>query len=67
MYPNTITSDLNNYFDGSHVYPDVETLIAHKITGYPDNKIPADFGILLTKNNFAKQMNYIDGLMEELR
>lgn len=67
MYPNSITADLNNYFDGSHVYPDVEKLIAHKISGYPDDNIPADFGILLTEDNIDKQISYIDGLMEELR
>lgn len=67
MYPNAITNDLNNYFDGSHVYPDVEAMIAHKITGCQDDKIPADFGMLLTRDNIDQQLKYLERLMKETR
>jgi len=53
-YPNSITNNLDNYYDASHVYPEIETLIAHKIINCPDNRIPADFGILLTRENIAE-------------
>ncbi len=52
-YPNSITNDLSNYYDASHVYPEIETIIAHKITAYPDDRIPADFGVLLTRENIT--------------
>jgi hypothetical protein len=58
-YPNSITNDLDNYYDASHVYPEIETLIAHKIINYPDNKIPADFGTLLTKDNILRNLEEI--------
>jgi len=58
-YPNSITSDLKNYYDASHVYPEVETLIAHKIINYPDPRIPEDFGILLNKDNISSNLERI--------
>lgn len=50
-YPNSITSNLNNYYDAGHFYPRIGTLVAHKITGFPDKNIPSDFGVLLTRDN----------------
>ncbi|MEN6347919.1 MAG: hypothetical protein ABFD08_00770 [Syntrophomonas sp.] len=49
MGPNTITANLDNYYDASHIYPQIGTLLAHKITGCPDTRIPADFGLKLKK------------------
>ncbi len=46
---NSVTTNLDNYYDASHIYPQVGTLLAHKITAYPDPRIPEDFGILLEK------------------
>lgn len=54
MGPNSITTNLDNYYDASHIYPRVGTLLAHKITGYPDPNIPADFGGL-TGGRFSFQ------------
>jgi len=51
-YPNYVTNNLDNYYDASHVYPEVENLIVHKIINCPDNLI-ADFGILLNRENIA--------------
>lgn len=59
MYPNSVTLNLDNFYDGSHVYPEVGTLIAHKITGQEDKNIPADFGILLTPDNIDQNLNMI--------
>lgn len=44
MYPNTITNNINNYFDGHHFYQHVGTMIAHRISGQQDKQIPDDFG-----------------------
>lgn len=46
-YPNSVTTDDRNYFDGSHFYPEIGTLIAHKITNL-STSIPQDFGVLIT-------------------
>jgi len=46
---NSVTANLDNYYDASHIYPQVGTLLAHKITGCPDPRIPKDFGVLLKK------------------
>ncbi len=52
MGPNSITSDLDNYYDASHVYPHIGTLIAHRVMNSPDPRIPEDFGVLIkTRRN----------------
>ncbi|HWO97522.1 MAG TPA: hypothetical protein VNM45_14540 [Bacillus sp. (in: firmicutes)] len=48
---NSITTDLNNYFDTNHFYPHVGRLVAHRVIEYPNPDIPEDFGKLLTKQN----------------
>jgi hypothetical protein len=60
-YPNSITNDLENFYDASHVYPEIETLIAHKIIEYPDPRIPEDFGVLLTKESINQYLENIKG------
>lgn len=47
-YPHSIARNPANYWDAHHFYPPVGTLIAHRMTGVPDPKIPEDFGMLLT-------------------
>jgi hypothetical protein len=56
MYPNSITSELSNYYDASHFYPQIGTFIAHRITDYPDEDIPADFGIRVTSENLEQHL-----------
>ncbi|MEN6326230.1 MAG: hypothetical protein ABFD18_08500, partial [Syntrophomonas sp.] len=46
---NSVTTNLDNYYDASHIYPQVGTILAHRITRYPDPRIPKDFGVLLKK------------------
>ncbi len=60
-YPNSITNDLNHYYDASHLYSESETLIAHKIINYPDHRIPEDFGVLLTRENINKYVEDVKG------
>lgn len=59
MYPNSITTDLNNYFDASHFYPPIGTLIAHRISGYKDENIPEDFGVQVTPENLDQHLHYV--------
>ncbi|NLJ71724.1 MAG: hypothetical protein GX333_01775 [Syntrophomonadaceae bacterium] len=47
-YPNAITTDDRNYFDGSHFYPEIGTLIAHRISNL-STELATDFGTLITK------------------
>jgi len=59
MYINTITNNLDNYYDADHFFPRVGTLIAHKITGYPDENIPKDFGVYVTRDNLDEHLDFL--------
>jgi hypothetical protein len=47
-YPHSIARDPANYWDAHHFFPFVGTLIAHRMTGVSDPRLPQDFGMLLT-------------------
>ena len=51
MYPNSVTANIEYFYDGSHIYPWVGTWLAHKLIGYPDEDIPEDFGKIITAND----------------
>jgi hypothetical protein len=51
MTINSITTNLKNYPDADHAYPNIVSLIAKKISEKDSIDIPKDFGILLTKEN----------------
>jgi hypothetical protein len=42
--PNSVTRDLEYFYDASHVYPAVGTWMAHRVSGVEDPSIPEDFG-----------------------
>lgn len=46
MYPNSVTNDLSNYFDGHHFYPKIGAKIAHTIS---TGEVEGDFGEVLLK------------------
>jgi hypothetical protein len=50
MYPNSVTNDISNYFDGHHFYPPVGTLIAKSISS-ERAEIPKDFGVYVSNQN----------------
>lgn len=58
MYPNAVTNDITNYFDGHHFYPKVGTEIAHVING---ERSTEDFGVLLKKGEVK---DHLDQLVE---
>lgn len=62
MYPNSITNDLSNYFDGHHFYPPVGTMIAHQISGNSVD-VPEDFGVYVTKDNLEAHLDYVKGVI----
>ena len=64
---NSVTRNLDNFFDAHHVYGDIDRMIAHRISGYETEKIPKDFGILLTTENIDEyEKNFRQKLSENL-
>lgn len=63
MTINSITTNLNNYSDADHAYPNIVSLIARKISEKNSDDIPKDFGMVLTKKNIN---NYIENLKREI-
>jgi hypothetical protein len=53
-YPHSIARNQDNFCDTNHFYPDVGTMIAHRITGVDDPGIPEDFGMFLTAETLNK-------------
>lgn len=58
MYPNEVTNDLTNYFDGHHFYPETGTKIAKRIDAGPDGG-DHSFGVYVTKENIDEHLQDI--------
>ena len=58
MYPNSVTNDLTHYFDGHHFYPEVGTMIAHRIDG-TNIGVPYDFGQYVPKHNLEEHFTFV--------
>lgn len=67
MTINTITKNLENYYDDNHVYPSILKLLANKLSGVDNKDIPNDFGILLTKNNIDEYLEHLKKDIEEYK
>ncbi|MFW2602015.1 hypothetical protein [Aliarcobacter butzleri] len=63
MTINSITKNLENYFDDNHAYPSTLKLIANKLAKVENKDFPEDFEILLTKNNVDK---YLENLKKQI-
>lgn len=59
MYLNSITKDVRNYYDADHFFPEIGTLVAHKISGYTDRSVPNDFGVYVTKDNLEQHIDFL--------
>ncbi len=59
MGVNSITSDLDNYYDASHYYPEIGTLIAQRVMGMQTDQLPKDFGVLVDRENLALHLHDI--------
>ncbi len=55
-----VSNVMNNYVDNSHYTPAIGDLILNKMFDYQADKVPKDFGILLTKNNIEEHLNKIE-------
>jgi hypothetical protein len=56
MYPNSVTEDLSNYFDGHHFYPNVGKLIAQRISHSSGKELPNDFGVYVDQKHLAAHL-----------
>ena len=56
MGVNSITSNLDNYYDGHHFYPPVGKLIAARVMNLPDSGLPDDFGQRVTRENLDRYL-----------
>ncbi|WP_108668981.1 hypothetical protein [Peribacillus acanthi] len=65
MYPNTVTNEISNYFDGHHFYPEVGTLIAKELSG-KEKDVPADFGEYVTAGELKQHLATIHTKAEKL-
>ncbi|CAM3558392.1 hypothetical protein GCM10009865_10940 [Aeromicrobium ponti] len=59
MYPNSVTEDLENYFDGHHFYPEVGKLIAQRISQGNSSTLPSDFGTYVSGTELAAHLKGI--------
>lgn len=66
MYPNSVTNDIYNYFDGHHFYPHVGTFIAHRISNPSDPSLPHDFGQYIDANGIDAHLLEIRELSNQL-
>ncbi len=60
MDMNSITTDMRNFFDAHHLYPEKASLIAKRITAPESKEVPKDFGKILTDRN-------IDDYLKDLK
>lgn len=54
MYPNSVTNDLANYFDGHHFYPETGDKIAERISAGPGGN--SSFGVYITKETIDSHL-----------
>jgi hypothetical protein len=56
MYLNSVTSKADNFYDASHIYPQVATMVIHKLINIEDPDAPKDFGMLITSDNIEASL-----------
>ena len=56
MDMNSITKNIDNFFDAHHVYQNITQMMAKKVTGVSNNS-PQDFGVLLTPKNIEDYLS----------
>ncbi len=59
MYPNSVTNNITNYFDGHHFYPEVGSLLAKSLSGNPSPDY-TDFGVIVTTENLKAHVANVE-------
>jgi len=67
MYPNEVTNDITNYYDGHHFYPEVGDLIAARIEQGNSADVPKDFGVYVTPENVDEHMESVKKLVADFQ
>ena len=67
MYPNEVTNDITNYYDGHHFYPEVGDLIAARIEQGDSADVPKDFGVYVTPENVDEHMESVKKLVADFQ
>ncbi|NER30702.1 MAG: hypothetical protein F6J89_24580, partial [Symploca sp. SIO1C4] len=55
-----ISKDMENYWDSSHYRKEVGDLVLNRIFDYQKDKVPTDFGVLLTQENIESNLTKIN-------
>ncbi len=63
MYPNSITNDINNYYDGHHFYPEIGSLIVDRLENGELSTAPEDFGVYVTSDTIDEHLNAVRELV----
>lgn len=66
MYPNSITNDISNYYDGHHFNPEVGNLIALRLKDKNAESVPEDFGVYVTKENIEQHLSKVQVLADSI-
>jgi len=67
MYPNEVTNDITNYYDGHHFYPEVGDLIAARIEQGNSADVPKDFGVYVTPENVDEHIESVKKLVADFQ
>lgn len=67
MYPNSVTNDITNYYDGHHFYPEVGYYIASRMEQGDNAEAPEDFGVYVTPDTIDSHLKQVKKLVDELK
>jgi hypothetical protein len=59
MTINSVTSEMNNYYDADHFYPSVGTLVSKRLCGALNPASQADFGDFVTGENIESYLQHL--------
>ena len=66
MCLNNVTINQSNFMDADHLFTDSAALVAHKISGFSDPRIPADFGVYVTRTNLEQHLTDVRKQADEI-
>lgn len=67
MYPNSITNNSMNYYDGHHFYPEIGELISARLEGRTLENLPEDFGEFITPENLEEHLEKVRTIANTLK
>ena len=64
MYPNSITTNSDNYIDTSHIKQENGKYYFARIWNDKSVKVPDDFGVYVDKNNIDKHIGFLKDIIK---